>query len=59
MMVTEMKPLPAPHVPGETDAERFDNAFRKILTVSKTDLLKAETNWKRARARKKRAKKPA
>jgi hypothetical protein len=54
-----MKPLPAPDVPGNTDAERFDNALRKILTVSKADLLKAETNWKRARARKKRAKKPA
>jgi hypothetical protein len=54
-----MKPLPAPDVPGNTDAERFDNAFRKILTVSKADLLKAEENWKRARARKKRAKKSA
>lgn len=47
-----MKPLPAPHVPGNTEAERFDNAFRKILTVSKEDLLKAEAKWKRARARK-------
>ena len=54
-----MKPLPAPNVPGNTDAERFDNAFRAILTVSKKDLLKAEAKWKRARARKKRAKKPA
>jgi hypothetical protein len=53
-----MKPLPAPNVPGNTDAERMDNALRKILTVSKDDLLKEEANWKRARARKKRAKKP-
>jgi hypothetical protein len=53
-----MKPLPAPDVPGNTDAERFDNAVRKVLTVSKTDLLKAEANWKRARARKKKVKKP-
>ena len=54
-----MKPSPAPNVPGDTDAERFDNALRKVLTVSKADLLKAEANWKRARARKKRTKKPA
>jgi len=52
-----MKPLPAPNVPGNTDAERMDNALRKILTVSKDDLLKEEANWKRARARKKRSKK--
>jgi hypothetical protein len=49
-----MKPAPAPNVPGSTDVERFDNALRKVLTVSKTDLLKAEANWKRARARKKK-----
>ena len=47
-----MKPLPAPHVPGKTEFERFDNAFRKIITVSKEDLLR-----KRDRARK-RMKKP-
>lgn len=54
-----MKPLPAPNVPGNTEWERFDNAFRKIITVSKEDLLKEEAKWKRARARKKRAKKPS
>ena len=54
-----MKPAPAPDVPGKTDAERFDNAVRKMLTVSKQDLLKEEEKWKRARARKRRAKKPA
>ena len=55
-----MKPAPAPNVPGNTEAERMDNALRKILTVSKTDLLKEEANWKRARAKKKkRAKKPS
>lgn len=52
-----MKPLPAPNVPGSTDGERFDNAVRKLFAVSKEDLLKAEAKWKRARARKKRAKK--
>ncbi len=52
-----MKPLPAPNIPGHTEAERFDNAVRKMLTVSKEDLLKAEAKWKKARARKKPMKK--
>jgi hypothetical protein len=54
-----MKPLPAPNVPGNTDAERFDNAVRKMFTVSKDDVLKAEAKWRRSRARKKQAKKTA
>jgi len=54
-----MKPLPAPDVPGDTDAERFDNAVRKVFSVSKKELLKREANWKRARARKKQTKKTA
>ena len=29
------KPLPTPPAPGKTEAERFDNAVRKALTVSK------------------------
>ena len=37
-----MKPLPAPHVPGKTEAERFDNAVRQMFTVSKEALLKEE-----------------
>lgn len=49
------KPLPAPNVPGNTEAERMDNALRKALSVSKDDLLKEETKWKRAQVRKKRA----
>jgi hypothetical protein len=52
-----MKPLPAPNVPGNTDAERFDNAVRKMFTVSKDEVLKAEAKWKQGR--KKRAKKTA
>jgi len=52
-----MKPLPAPNVPGNTDAERMSNALRMVLRVSKTDLLKREASEKRAQA-KKRAKKP-
>ena len=53
-----MKPLPAPPVPGNTDAERFDNAVRKMFTVSKDELVKREAKWKRAQVRKKRATKP-
>jgi hypothetical protein len=40
---------PAPNVPGNTDAERMDNALRKVLTFSKADSLKEEAKWKRAR----------
>ena len=53
-----MKPLPPPPVPGETEAERMDNAVRKLFTVSKEDYQKEEERLKRARERKKRAKKP-
>ena len=52
-----MKPEPAPNVPGRTDAERFDNAVRKVLSVSKEELLKAEEEWKAKR--KAKEKKPA
>jgi hypothetical protein len=41
-----MKPLPAPRVPGRTEFERFDNAVRQVLTVSKTELLKREEREK-------------
>jgi hypothetical protein len=54
-----MKPLPPPNVPGTTEAERFDSAVRKFLSVSKQDLERAEVKWKKARARRKRAKKTA
>ena len=37
-----MKPLRAPNVPGNTDAERMSNALTKVLSVSKADLLKEE-----------------
>jgi len=51
-----MNPLPAPQVPGNTESERFENAMRKIFTVSKDELLRREAAWKKARMRKKRAK---
>jgi hypothetical protein len=53
-----MKPLEAPDVPGSTEAERMSNALRKVLTVSKEELLKKEAAEKRARDNKKRGKKP-
>ena len=42
-----MKPLPAPRVPGKTEFERFDNAMRQVLSVSKEELLKREEREKR------------
>jgi hypothetical protein len=41
-----LKPLPAPNVPGKTEFERFDNAVRQVLTVSKEELLKREEREK-------------
>jgi hypothetical protein len=51
-----MKSAPPPPVPGNTDAERFDYAVRKMFSVSKEDVVKEEAKQKRARARKKRPK---
>jgi len=47
-----MKPLPAPNVPGKTEFERFDNAVRQVLTVSKDELLKREARTNGAREKK-------
>jgi hypothetical protein len=44
-----MKPLPPPEVPGKTEFERFDNAVRQVLTVSKEELLRREADEKRAK----------
>jgi|HubBroStandDraft_4_1064222.scaffolds.fasta_scaffold57774_3 hypothetical protein len=35
-----MKPLPAPNLPGKAEFDRFDNAMRQVLSVSKEELLK-------------------
>lgn len=54
-----MRTPPPVNLPeGGTPAERLDMAFRKVLTVSKAELLKAEGQDKRDRERKKRSKKP-
>lgn len=56
--MASMKPLPAPNVPGKTEFERFDNAMRQVLSVSKVELLKREEQEKLARSsEKKRPKK--
>jgi hypothetical protein len=52
-----MKPLPAPYVPGKTEFERFDNAMRQVLSVSKDELLKREAQYRKAREQKRRPKK--
>jgi hypothetical protein len=54
-----VKPLPAPPVPGNTEAERFDNAVRKMFTVTKEDYLKEEARLKRARDKQRAKKKSA
>jgi hypothetical protein len=41
-----MKPLPPPEIPGKTEFDRFDNAVRQVLTVSKAELLKREEREK-------------
>jgi hypothetical protein len=53
-----MKPLPAPRVPGKTEFERFDNAIRQVLSVSKEELLRREAAEKKANEGKDRPKKP-
>jgi hypothetical protein len=51
-----MKPLSPPNVPGNTEAERMDNATRMLFSASKGDFIKEEKKHKQARDRKKRAK---
>jgi len=54
-----MKLPSPPDLPeGGTPAQRLDLAFRKVLTVSKTALLKEEEKEKREREKKRAAKKP-
>jgi hypothetical protein len=50
------QPQPPPNVPGETDAERMDNAVRKLFSVSKGAYLKEEARLKRTRDRKRNRK---
>jgi hypothetical protein len=52
-----MKPLPAPQIPGKTEFERFDNAMRQVLSVSKEELLKREAREKQRREKAKQKRK--
>ncbi len=52
-----MKPIPPPIIPGKTEYERFDNAVRQVLTVSKEELLKREDREKQNPEVKRRPKK--
>jgi hypothetical protein len=52
-----MKPLPAPPVPGKTEAERFSNAVSKAFTVSKEEMQRREAEWQRTHATSKPPKK--
>ena len=45
-------PLPPVHVPGKTEFERFDNAVRKVLSVSKQELLRREAEAKQVHHKK-------
>jgi hypothetical protein len=47
-----MKPLPAPPVPGKTEAERFSHAVSKAFTVSKEEMQRREAEWQRTNGKK-------
>jgi hypothetical protein len=44
-----MKPAPAPHVPGNSDWQRFDNAVTMLLNAPKQAFAKQEKKLKRRR----------
>jgi hypothetical protein len=50
-----MKPQPAPDVPGSTDAERFSNAVKMVLTVPPKAVEKEKKRMKQTTARRKQA----
>jgi hypothetical protein len=52
-----MKKQPAPAVPGKTEAKRFDNAVRKMFTVSKEEMQRREAEWQRTQTKAKPSKK--
>lgn len=47
-----MNPKPAPVIPGNTDAERFNNAARKTFTVSKEEMQRREAEWQKTNGKK-------
>jgi hypothetical protein len=44
-----MNVRPAPSVPGKTESERFDNAVRKVFTVSKEEMQRREAEWQKTK----------
>jgi hypothetical protein len=46
-----MKPLPAPPALGRTESKRFDNAVRKIFTVSEEEMQRRKTEWQRTQGK--------
>lgn len=57
--VRSMKPQPAPQVPGDTDAERFSNAVKMVLSVPPGAVTKEKKRMKRAATRRKKAREQA
>lgn len=51
-----MKPLPAPEVPGKSEAERFSNALKMVLAVPPEAIAKEKNRLKRTKARMSEAK---
>lgn len=47
-----MKPLPAPPVPGDSDAERFSNAVSKAFIVTKEEMQRREAEWQKTQGNK-------
>jgi hypothetical protein len=54
----EMKPLPVPPVPVNTEAGRFDSAMRKSFTVSKEEMQRREAEWQQTQGKKPQVKRP-
>ena len=50
--------LRARNVPGDSEAERMNNAVQMLFSAPKEALVKEETKHKRAKERKKRTEKP-
>ncbi len=51
-----MKPLLPPTISGKTEFERFDNAMRQVLTVSKEELLRREQAQQRDKKKRPKSK---
>jgi len=45
-----MEPNTSAAGPGNTEAQRFDNAIRKTFTVSKEEMQRREGEWQKAHA---------